>query len=85
MDAEDAARRAIEAVPGDGPAARACRQAVAHVLYLDDDDHERDRWRSNLAQCEAALLDGTSPPRPGLVNVDVAHALAEAERSLPAP
>ena len=44
-------------VPGDGPAARATRLAVAHVLYVDDDD-ERDRWRSNLAQCEAALLDG---------------------------
>ena len=81
MDADDAAARAVGAVPGDGPAAHACRRAVAHVLYLDDDD-ERDRWRSVLAQCEAALLDGTPPPRPGMVNLDVARALAEAERSL---
>jgi hypothetical protein len=67
MDADDAAAQAVRAVPADSPAAHACRRAVAHVLYLDDDD-ERDRWRSNLAACEAALLDGTSPPRPGMVN-----------------
>ena len=67
---------------GDGPAAEACRRAVAHVLYLDDDD-ERDRWRSVLAQCEAALLDGTPPPRPGMVNLDVARALADVEQAPP--
>ena len=37
----------MEAVGGDGAASHASRLAVAHVLYLDDDD-ERDRWRSNL-------------------------------------
>ena len=83
MDADDAAAQAFRAVPGDGPAAQACRCAVAHVLFLDD-DAERDRWRSNLARCEAALLDGTSPPRPGMVNLDVARALAQAE-STPDP
>ena len=81
MDADRRRAAGDRAVPGDGPAAHACRRAVAHVLFLDDDD-ERDRWRSILAQCEAALLDGTPPPRPGMVNLDVARALAEAERSL---
>jgi len=78
MTPDDAAAQAVRAVPGDGPAAQACRRAVAHVLYVDDDD-ERERWRGLLAQCESALLDGRSPPRPGMVNVDVSRALTEAK------
>ena len=78
MDADDAAAQAVRAVPADGAAARATRVAVAHVLYVDDDD-ERDRWRSNLAQCEAALLDGGFPPRPGMTDPEIARALRDAE------
>ena len=37
-------RARARAVPGDCPAARAMRLAVAHVLYLDDGD-ARQRWR----------------------------------------
>jgi len=59
----DAAAQAVRAVPGDGPAAQATRLAVAHVLALDDGP-EHDRWRRNLAACEAALLDGDSAPAP---------------------
>ena len=55
MTPDEAAARAFRAVPGDGPAAHACRLAVAMVLHLDD-GAERDRWRSQLVQAEAAFV-----------------------------
>jgi hypothetical protein len=79
MDVDDAAARAVASVPGDGAATRATRLAVAHVLYVDD-DAERDRWRSNLAACEASLLDGREDvPRPGMTDPGIVRALREAE------
>ena len=80
MNADDAAAQAIRAVPGDGPAASATRLEVAHVLALPDGP-DRDRWRENLAQCEAALLDGRPAPRPGMVDFVTARTLREAEAS----
>jgi hypothetical protein len=85
MTPDDAAAQAFRAVPGDGAVARATRLAVAHVLVVEDDD-DRNRWRPNLAQCEAALLDGREDlPRSGLTEPEVVRALREAERSVPAP
>jgi hypothetical protein len=85
MTPDDAAAQAFRAVPGDGAVARARRLAVAHVLAVDDDD-ERNRWRSILAACESALLDGREDvPRPRLTDPQIAAALRAAERSLPAP
>jgi len=80
MTPDDAAAQAFRAVPGDGPAARATRLAVAHVLALDGP--ARERWRANLAICEASLLDGREDvPRPGLTDPEVVRALREAERA----
>jgi hypothetical protein len=79
MTPDDAAAQAVRAVPGEGPAARATRLAVAHVLALDDGD-ERERWRDLLARCEALLLDGREDtPRPGMTDLAIVQALRRAE------
>ena len=81
MTPDDAAAQAVRAVPGDSAVSRACRLAVAHVLALPDGP-ARERWRANLAICEASLLDGREDvPRPGLTDTAVIHALREAEQA----
>ena len=83
-DADDAAAQAVRAVPGDGPAAHACRASrSAHVLAVDGRTTNATVGGPVLAPCEAALLDGRAAA-PGAAGPGRRAGLREAERSLPA-